>query len=377
MVGSRLLFRVAAVAVLLALATPAFSAEVVRLKDGGLLPGDVVSVNDKSVLLARESGGEVRIPWTAVLPVSRYELVAATLEPSDRAGRVALAEWGVGAGLFVQSRRSLLEAKGLLPAVVAEGGTEGGQAGAPAQRDEAQRDEAKRIDALLDDVATSEADRALSEIDEALAGGKPENALVRARRYLRVAPPGDHADRVRARVPDLLVRIEQKEEFEKESAKDKAAERRQIAKQKKVDQYLKRAVTQKTTASEKQAAAYNWLAKGNQTRSRRSLNAAEKGFTDARKGFAKSAKLAGPGETFEYCKNEARDCDRRVLDLLKRWARLEVDNKAWKRANAVVDRAMRIDAVDTELLDMRREIDENWIRRKLSRITNATGHESN
>jgi hypothetical protein len=56
---------------------------------------------------------------------------------------------------------------------------------------------------------------------------------------------------------------------------------------------------------------------------------------------------------------------------------MEVDNKAWKRASPIVDRGLKIDPVNRELLELRKTIDENWIRRRMSDITNATGHESN
>jgi hypothetical protein len=88
-------------------------------------------------------------------------------------------------------------------------------------------------------------------------------------------------------------------------------------------------------------------------------------------------KAAGAGEIADACDKEIRDCDRRTVEVLIRWGRLEVDNKAWRRASPIVDRGLKIDPVDRELLELRRKIDENWIRRKASDITNAHGHESN
>ena len=49
---------------------------------------------------------------------------------------------------------------------------------------------------------------------------------------------------------------------------------------------------------------------------------------------------------------------------------------AWKKASPVVDRGLRIDPVNRSLLDLRRTIDENWIRRRASDITNASGRQS-
>ena len=71
-----------------------------------------------------------------------------------------------------------------------------------------------------------------------------------------------------------------------------------------------------------------------------------------------------------------QDCDRRTVEVLVRWARMEVDNKAWKRASPLVDRGLKIDPVNRELLDLRREIDTNWIHRKVSDLSNAKPRES-
>ena len=49
----------------------------------------------------------------------------------------------------------------------------------------------------------------------------------------------------------------------------------------------------------------------------------------------------------------------------------QVHETVRRRANAAVDRGLRIDPVNRTLLDLRRTIDENWIRRRVSDLTNA------
>lgn len=335
------------------LAATAHATEILKLKNGELVPGDVVSLDDDGVNFARQAGGSLRVRWSEVLPVSRYELWASTLEADDATGRLRLAGWALESGLFHQARREAQKAEGV--------------------GEDPQKEAAK---ALLARIDAAEADAALAVIDDRIAKGDLQAALDEARRYLRVAPPGDDADRVRARVPDLLVRIEQVEAAEDEAAEDQENERQVARRQAWIDGNLARALASKASAQETSIEAYAYLAKGNQTRSRRALAKAEKGFGDARELLKKVRRAAGPGEIAEQCEREIEDADRRTLDLLTRWGQLEVGNKAWKKADPIVDRGLRIDPVNTALLELRRTIDENWIRRRVSEITNAEPRES-
>ncbi len=335
-----------------ALISSALAGEVIKLRNGDLVPGEVVSLDDQAVVFDREAGGRAKIAWTEILPLSRYELWESTLAADDADGRVELAGWALEQGLFVYARKELLKAKGL--------GV----------------DDLPALEKLLIGVAKAEANATMDEVDRLLETGDPEAALVRVRRYLRVAPPGADADRVRGRVPDILVRIEQREAVEAEAEQSDADRRKAEKRQKWIDDKVADALADKQKAAETSIEAFAYLAKGNQTRARRALTKSEKGFIACRTTLMKVKRVVQPGETRELCVREMDDCDRRMLDLLTRWGRLEVGNKSWKRASAVVDRGLRIDAVHTELLDLRREIDENWLRRRLSDITNAEGRES-
>ncbi len=330
------------------LASEALAGEVLKLKSGDLIPGEVIEMDDAGVLFARQEGGRFRVRWSAVLPVSRYELWASTLAADDAAGRLEIARWALREKLFHQARREAVKAKGI---------------GSDEEREQAT--------ALLEHVAQSEADASLAVIDERIAAGDLTGALDRARQYLRVAPPGAHATRVRARVPDLLVRIEQAQAQETERKQNEALGRDAQRKQAFIEKNLRQALATKQKAQETSIEAYAYLAKGNQTRARRALAKSEKGFLAARNRLKKVRRAAGPGEIAEQCVREMEDADRRTVDLLTRWGALEVGNKSWKKADAAVDRGLRIDPVDSALLDLRREIDENWIRRRVSDISNA------
>ncbi len=347
-----LLIRLVAPLLLLAGAMSAEASEILKLKNGDLVPGTALELDDAGVTFAREQGGKFRVAWTEVLPISRYELRAARIEAGDSDGRLALADWALGERLFHQARKEAQKAQGA-----------GDDAESPAA-------------ALLGRIARLEADAALADIDARIADGKLDGALGRARAYLRVAPPGDEADRVRARVPDILVRIERAEAEAREVEEAEAEATRSGRKEVWIEQNLTRAVETKLAAQETAIEAYAYLAKGNQTRARRALTSAEKDFTASRLLLKKVRRVAGPGEIAEQCEREMKDSDRRTVDLLTRWGELEVGNRAWKKADGVVDRGLRIDPVDSSLLDLRRRIDEGWIRRKASDITNARGRES-
>jgi len=336
-----------------ALAATALAGDVLQMKDGKLIGGRAVKVDAEGVTFAPDSGGEMRVGWDAVLPQSRYELWSASLAAGDSAGRVELAKWALSADLFLYARRELVKAKGL---------------GYSGDED---------LDKLIAQVDREEADAALADTDAFVADGELEKALDRLRTYLKIAPPGAEADRVRERVPDLLARIESRDAQEKESdaAKKKAEKEGKLRDW--IEKNLAAAGKSRDDAGTRAATGFSELAKGNQTRARESLGAAESGFQAARDVYRRVKKAAGAGEIADACDKEIRDCDRRTVEVLIRWGRLEVDNKAWRRASPIVDRGLKIDPVDRELLELRRKIDENWIRRKVSEITNAHGHESN
>src|SRR5688572_10407718 len=102
----------AALLVLASLASSA-SAEVLHLKDGKLVAGKVVKLDDKGVTFAPDAGGEMKVGWELVVPLSRFDLWQASLAADDSAGRVALAKWARGADLFLYARREFVKVKGL------------------------------------------------------------------------------------------------------------------------------------------------------------------------------------------------------------------------------------------------------------------------
>lgn len=335
-----------------AAAVPALAGDVLELRSGELVPGRVVALDDRGVTFARESGGEMQIGWDKVWPSCRFDLWERSLAADDAAGRYRLGCWAVGEELWSSARRVLVQAKGL---------------GHP---------DPAAVDAKLVELRRLEADDAIDEA-QALAGkDELEKALDRVRAYLRAAEPGPDADRVRAHVPDLLARIEKRDA----DLKEEEEARRQAEKDGKLKDWIakqmKSADAKKTEGGKQAAEGFTQLAAGNQTRSRDALGKAESAYKAARDLYAKVRKAVRTGDVADECSERMKDCDLRVVEVLIRWGRLECDNKAWKKASPVVDRGLVVDPVNKELLDLRKLIDESWVRRKLSGITNATGHSS-
>lgn len=335
--------------VIAALAAAASAGQVLELRSGDLVAGRVVSLDDRGVTFQPEKGGEMHVAWERVTTYCRFDLWEASLAPDDAAGRVALARWALEADLHRPARRALLEAQGL-----GYGGPD---------------DVAK----LLVEVRRREADDVLEDADSRVAAGDLDGALDRVRTFLRVADPGPDADRVRSRVPDLLQRIEKRDEAarEAEDARKKAEKDGRL--QDWIRRTLQSAEDRKSKAGAAATEGFTNLAKGNQTRARDGLGRAESLYLAARTEYGRVRKSVKQGPVAEDCAERVRECDERVLEVLIRWARLEVDNKAWKKADAVVDRGLRVDPVQPELLELRQTIDRNWIRRKVSEVTNASG----
>lgn len=345
--------RLAALAVfVVAAAGTALAGQVLQLRSGDLVPGAVKSLDDAGVTFVPESGGEMRVTWDKVFPSSRFDLWESTLAPDDAEGRVKLATWAVEAELWGPARRELLRAKGL-----GYSGTED-------------------LDARLADLRRREADDAISDADALADKGDLEKAVERVRSYLRGADPGTDADRVRAKVPDYLARIEKRDEDQKAADEARAKAEKGGRLKDWIEKTMKQADDAKSGAGKQASEGFTQLAAGNQTRARDALAKAETGYKAARTDYGRVKKSAKDPAVEAECAERMKECDARVVEVLTRWGRLEVENKAWKKASAVVDRGLVVDPMSRELLDLRKTIDTNWLRRKLSDVTNATGHTS-
>lgn len=326
---------------------------VLRLRDGRLVPGRVVSIDDEGVRHASDAGTAFW-PWAALTPYSRFEVRAALLAEDDGPARLRLGLWCLEEGLPAEARGEILRARGL-------------GAGDPAG-----------LDLLLARCDGDQAAAAFAEADRRAAAEDLTGAIEALRSYLVSAPPSRWTEEGRERAADLVRRREAEEERARlaaeERRKDAAAAKRAAA----VDSMLAEGDEARTRAGVLALVVLREEDGGSFTAFRQSAEKAEGEYLHARKQYERARRLAAndmPPESRRALASR-QAVESRLLDLLVRVARKYVDYRNWKEAQAALDRALRLDPVHPEALDLQERVNANWIRRKASDITNATGRSS-
>ncbi len=326
---------------------------VLRFKDGTLLPGKVISVDEKGVHHASDRGTAFW-PWEALTTYGQYEARAAAVAEDDGAGRLALARWSLDAGLPGEARREILQARGL-------GAGEAGE-----------------LDALLSRCDREQAERAFAEADRRMEAGDFDGALATLHSYLKQAPLSDWTVKGRERAAEIVRR---REDAEARRRLDDQRRRRDDGEAKRMEAlagFLEEADEGRTRAGVHVLVALREEQGGSFTLFRQSLGRAEQEYLEARRSYEKARRLAGderpaPARTALAGRNAV---DGRLLDLHLRLARKLVDYKSWKDAQEALDKALRIDPVNAEGLDLQEKVRANWRPRKASDITNASGRSS-
>ena len=321
---------------------------ILRTRDGRLHPGRVVAVTEKGVRHASDSG-ESFWPWEAITLYSQYEARAASLDEEDGEGRLGLARWAADSGLPGEARKDALRARGLGAGDAAD------------------------LDALLARCDRDQAERAFAEAERHSCDGDLDRAIEVLRSYLVQAPPSEWTDRGRERASDLVRRREAEEvrrrEEEERRRRDAAEARREDA----IRDLLSDGDAGRTRAGLLALVALREEGGGSFTQFRQSLERAEKEYQSARRAYDRARRLAGderPGP--ERLARAGRSAvDGRLLDLYVRLARKFVEFKNWKEAQAALDRALRLDPVNAEALDLQDKVNKGWIRRKASDLVNG------
>ena len=347
--------RPALLALLLALAAalPASAGDgqvVLRFKDGRLLPGRVISVDEKGVKHASEQGTAFW-PWESITTFGQYEARAALAAEDDGPARLALGRWCLDAGLPAEARREILQARGL---------------GAG---------EAKELDALAARCDREQAERAFAEADRRLAAGDFDGALATLTSYLKAAPASDWTARGRERAADVVRRREADEARRRLDAERKKKDAAEAKRADALAEFVADADAWRTRAGSLVLVALREEQGGSFTQFRQSLEKAEAAYLAARKSYDRARRLAGDGDPASARVAHAgrNAIDGRLLDLHLRMARKLVEYKSWRDAREAVDKALRLDPVNPEGLDMDEKIKANWRPRKASDLTNASG----
>ena len=326
---------------------------VLRLRDGRLLPGKVVSFDEEGVRHASEPG-TIFFPWSALTPYSRYEVRASLLAEDDGEARLRLGRWCLLEGMPGEARKEILRARGLGAGKVDD------------------------LDRLLGVCDRDQGEAALAEADRKADAGDFDGAITTLRSYLVSAPPSEFTDRGREKATDLVRRKEADEvrrRLEDEARKkDAAAAKRDAA----IAGFLADGDAARTRAGVLALTGIREEDGGAFSVFRQSLEKAEGEYLQSRRGYERGRRLAANDhpEEARLALAGRHAVEGRLLDLYVRLARKFVEFKSWKDAQGNLDKALRIDPVNAEALDLQEKVKANWIHRKASDITGATGHSS-
>lgn len=320
--------------------------DILQLRTGGIAVGEVIAVDETGVTLRTEQG-EVRFDWEALTPLTRYEVRSDHSDPADPRVRAELASFCLDHGLYPHARREIATARGL--------------GGFPPSE----------LDALAAAVDQAEADEFFARIDQLVAEEEFGRAIEEVRRYLIQAPQSEHTARARALVPDLLrrkdalaLRLE-----EEEKARDELERQEQL--DERIAKLLSEAAARRAAAAEATAEAIRYQEIGNVTRTRKAWLTAEEELLAAHATLRRVQRLARRGVAAEKAEQDLVAIRGKLVEVCLGMTRLFLADRNYKSATVWVNKALYLDPVNRAALDMRREINENRLRRKLSGFTNT------
>jgi tetratricopeptide (TPR) repeat protein len=326
---------------------------ILRFRDGRLLAGRVVEIREEGVLHESDAG-RILWKWADLTLPGAYEARASVLDDDDGAGRLELARWCLRSGLPAEGRTELQRARGL-------------GAGRP-----------EELEALLLACDEDQAETAIAAAEAKADAEDFAGALATLSSWLRSAPPSDFTRKGQELAAELVRRrdaAEERRRLEQEQEKRAAQDGRK-------DRYVRDALDGADAARTEGARHLLLVVReedgGALGRLRASAADAERRLLEARQLYDRARRAAGndrPAEARE-AQEGRRTVDGRLLDLYLRLARTFVGQKMWKEAQGALDRALRLDPVNPEGLDLQEKVRENWKKRRLSEITNATGTSS-
>ena len=269
------------------------------------------------------------------------------LEPEDAAGHVELAVLCLKHGLYPYARSELAMAEGV---------------GYP---------DARRLGALREAVEQAEADEAFARIEQLKAEQEYEKALEEVRRFLVQAPQSPHTLKARQMVPDLLRRIDLKEQRLEEDRKLVEEDRKASVLALKIIKLQTQAQESRAKGDTSYAEAVRYHELGNVTRARKGYEAAEAAVLRAVQILTRVQRTAGRGVAFDKADQDKDSLRKRLVDVYLGLAKLYLDDRNYKRGVLYVNRVLYLDPVNREALDLRTGVDENRIRLSLRKLTNT------
>ena len=220
--------------------------DVLQLRSGRLVVGTITATDTEGVTVRTETG-EARFDWSALTPLTEYEVRSDRLKPDDASGRVELAELCIRHGLYPYARKEIATARGL--------GFE----------------PAARLNEIEEAANDAEADEAFARAEQLVAEEDYEGALDVVRRFLIQAPKSDRTEKARALANDLLRRIDNQQLAEKEAAEAAGkAELSEALAKKITDLVAKSEESLKAAAAASARSVAAWRTTRRRTRRRRS-----------------------------------------------------------------------------------------------------------
>ena len=322
------------------LAGAAFAAdEVLQLNSGKLAIGEVISIDEKGVTLARD-GVETRFDWSALTPLSQYEVRSDRLAEDDAVGHATLAVFCLENGLYARARNEIYAARGV---------------GHPDPR------AMSELSAAIDQA---EADAFFARVEQLVAEEDYDQARAEVRSFLLQAPKSEHTERARAMVPDLIRRSEAHLLREEEAKRAIEEDKRVEALAARIDKLLESAERDRSAAASAYAEALQYHEAGNVTRARKAYEKAEGALLDAHRTLRRVQSLAHAGVAHEKADRDKADIRKKLLDVYLGLARLYLDDRNYRRGIVFVNKILYLDPVNKEALAMRKDVDENRLDRK-------------
>jgi hypothetical protein len=298
------------------------------------------------VSLKTESG-TAKYDWASLTPLCEYEIREERVAPEDAKARVALAELCLRNGLYPYARRELDTARGL--------GFE----------------DEKRLDALLLEVNEAEADEAFARIQQLTAQEEYKKALAEIRRYVKEAPEGEHTKRAREMATDVIRRMENQRLRDEEDAKEAAQEAKSKRLAEKLEKLLDEAGKARAEADTAFTKAVREHVLGKTSRAEKSYLGSERHLMKAHASLKKVQRLSRRGVTYDKSVEDQDRIKGKLVEVYLGLARLKIEHRNYKRGIVYVNRALYLDPVNEEALALRKEVDENRIKRSARGITNT------
>jgi len=336
-------------AVLLLMATTAAAADdILTLKNGRIVVGQIKSLDEKGVTVAARDG-EAKYDWDSLLPRCQYEIRSDHLGEKDADGHASLADFCLDHRLFAEARAEANIAKAL--------GYEN----------------KKALAAFIATVNQTEAEFTFAKIEQLIAEESFDEAREEIRRFLRQAPPSSHTDRARALVADLIRRRDS--QILREEEEKKVAE--QLEKKKMLTERIEKLTADVKKYRDAATAAYaegvRYHTLGNVTRARKGYEASEQLLFRAHHILSRIQRLVRRGTTYDKASEEKTAIRGKLVEVYLGLARLLVGQRNFKRGMPYILKVLFLDPVNEEALNLRAEVDSKWLRTSARRLTNTPG----